>query len=64
MQDVVELKEIDRYTLSSMVKKISVYENQRIEIEFNFENQYKTMQSINRSLEKKTKRTVSKDRSA
>ena len=64
MQDVAELKEIDRYTLSSMVKKISVYENQRIEIEFNFENQYKTMQSINRSLEKKTKRTVSKDRSA
>lgn len=64
MQDVAELKEIDRYTLSSMVKKISVYENQRIEIEFNFENQYKIMQSINRSMEKKTKRRVSKDRSA
>ena len=64
MQDVVELKEIDRYTLSSMVKKISVYENQRIEIEFNFENQYKIMQSINRSMEKKTQRTVLKDRSA
>lgn len=64
MQDVAELKEIDRYTLCSMVKKISVYENQRIEIEFNFENQYKIMQSINRSMEKKTKRRVSKDRSA
>lgn len=64
MQDVVELKEIDRYTLSSMVKKISVFENQRVEIEFNFENQYEIMQSINRSMEKKTKRTVIKDRSA
>lgn len=30
------LKEIDRHTLSSMVKRIYVYENKRIEIEFSF----------------------------
>lgn len=64
MQDMVELKEIDRYTLSSMVKKISVFENQRVEIEFNFENQYEIMQSVNRNMGNKTKGTVIKDRSA
>ena len=31
-----KLKEIDRHTLSSMVKRIYVYENKRIEIEFSF----------------------------
>ena len=33
LQDCAELKEIDRYTLCSMVKRISVFENRRVEIE-------------------------------
>ncbi len=33
-----ELREIDRHTLSSMVKRIYVYENKRIQIEFNFKD--------------------------
>ena len=55
MQDMVELKEIDRYTLSSMVKKISVFENQRVEIEFNFENQYKLCKVLTETWETKPK---------
>lgn len=47
MQDAAELKEIDRYTLCSMVRKIYVYENQRIEIEFNFQNQFDLLKNIN-----------------
>lgn len=39
-QDCVELKEIDRHTLSSLVKRIYVYEGRRIEIEYYFMDQY------------------------
>lgn len=45
-QDCVELKEIDRHTLSSLVKRIYVYEGRRIEIEYYFMDQYETF--INR----------------
>ncbi len=41
VQDCSELKEIDRYTLCSMVKDISVFENKRIEIEFYYTDPYR-----------------------
>jgi len=50
MQDCSELKEIDRHTLCSMVKKIIVYENQRIEIVFYYTNQYRIMNEVNRKM--------------
>lgn len=45
-QDCVELKEIDRHTLSSLVKRIYVYEGKRIEIEYYFMDQYEVMLGI------------------
>lgn len=50
MQVCSELKEIDRHTLCSMVKKIIVYENQRIEIVFYYTNQYRIMNEVNRKM--------------
>ena len=50
MQDCSELKEIDRYTLCSMVKQISVFENHRIEIEFYYTDQYRIMREINKRM--------------
>lgn len=46
-QDCGELKELDRHTLSSLVKRIYVYEGRRIEIEYYFMDQYEVMQGIN-----------------
>ena len=43
-QDALKLDEIDRYTLTSLVKRIYVYENKRIEIEFYFQDEYQIMQ--------------------
>ena len=43
MQGCAELREIDRYLLCSMAKKIFVYENQRIEIEFYYVDQFRIM---------------------
>lgn len=43
MQKCPRLKEIDRHTLCSMVKRIIVYENHRIEIVFYYTNQYSVM---------------------
>ena len=51
MQDCSELREIDRYTLCSMVKKISVYENHRIEIEFYYTDQYRIMREVNKRID-------------
>ncbi len=45
-QDCVELKEIDRHTLSSLVKRIYVYEGRRIKIEYYFMDQYQVMLGI------------------
>ena len=42
-KDSLELKEIDRHTLASLVKRIWVYEGKRIEIEFYFTDQYQAM---------------------
>lgn len=46
-QDCMELKEIDRHTLASLVKRIYIYENKRIEMEFYFTNQFLVMQDFN-----------------
>jgi len=46
-QDCAELKEIDRHTLSSLVRRIYVYEGRRIEIEFYFMDQYGVMLGVN-----------------
>lgn len=46
-QDCVELKEIDRHTLSSLVRRIDVYEDRRVEIEFYFMDQYGVMLGMN-----------------
>lgn len=45
-QDCVELKEIDRHSLSSLVKRIYIYEDKRIEIEYYFMDQYQVMLGI------------------
>lgn len=45
-QDCVELKEIDRHSLSSLVKRIYIYEEKRIEIEYYFMDQYQVMLGI------------------
>ena len=43
VQDCVELKELDRHTLGSLVKRIYVYEGRRIKIEYYFMDQYRVM---------------------
>lgn len=45
-KDSLELKEIDRHTLTSLVKRIWVYEEKRIEIEFYFIDQYQAMKDF------------------
>ncbi len=47
-KDSLELKEIDRHTLASLVKRIWVYEGKRIEIEFYFTDQYRAMKDFHR----------------
>ena len=49
MQDSSELKEIDRHTLCSMVKAITVFENKRLEVEFYYMNQYRIMREVNKN---------------
>jgi len=60
MQESGEIKEIDRYTLCSMVKKIEVFEDRRLEIEFYYKNQYRMMCEVN----KRIKQDRNKERSA
>ena len=47
-RESLELREIDRHTLASLVKKIRVYEGKRVEIEFYFVDQYQAMKDFNR----------------
>lgn len=57
MQESSELKEIDRHTLCSMVKTITVFENKRLEVEFYYMNQYRIMREVNQKVgEQKTKK--------
>ena len=46
-RDSLELKEIDRHTLVSLVKRIWVYEGKRVEIEFYFTDEYRAMEDFN-----------------
>lgn len=46
-RDSLELKDIDRHTLASLVKRIEIYEDRHIEIEFYFIDQYRVMQDFN-----------------
>lgn len=56
MQESSELKEIDRHTLCSMVKAVTVFENKRLEVEFYYRNQYRIMLEVNKKVEEqKTK---------
>lgn len=55
---------IDRYTLCSMVKKISVYENHRIEIEFYYTDQYRIMREVNKRIKDEQKKNCLAERSA
>ena len=65
MQEGSELKEIDRHTLCSMVKSITVYEDKRLEVEFYYMNQYRIMQEVNKKVkEQKTEYKKNKERSA
>ena len=49
-QDCAELKEIDRRTLSSLVKRICVYEHKQVEIEFHFMDTFAVMAGIGRRI--------------
>lgn len=51
-RDCMELQEIDRRTLVSLVKRIYVYENKQIEVEFYFLDQYHAMLDFNQQAEK------------
>ena len=64
MQDCAELKEIDRHTLCSMVKRILVYENQRIEIEFYFMPHYRIMCGANQGLRERQEEISHAERGA
>lgn len=46
-QNTAELKDIDRKTMRSLVKKINVFEEKRIEIEFYFMDEYKIIHNMN-----------------
>lgn len=47
-KESLELKEIDRHTMASLVKRIWIYEGKRVEIEFYFTDQYQVMKDFNR----------------
>lgn len=49
-QDCVELREIDRHTLSSLVRRIDVYENRQIAIDFYFMDTFAVMAGIGRKV--------------
>ena len=51
-QDCVELKELDRHTLGSLVKRIYVYEDRRIKIEYYFMDQYRVMPGAGQDAER------------
>lgn len=45
-QACAKLKEIDRRTLSSLVKRIEVFEGKRVEIRFHFMDAFEAMASL------------------
>ncbi|MDE5698088.1 MAG: recombinase, partial [Lachnospiraceae bacterium] len=64
-QDCVELREIDRHTLSSLVRRIDVYENRQIVIDFYFMDAFAVMSGIGRkALTDQAAKTQTAERSA
>lgn len=63
-QDCVEVKEIDRRSLCSMVKRIEVYENRQIEIEFYFSDIYRVMSAVNKRIRMDKSKLRAVERSA
>lgn len=49
-QECVELREIDRHTLSSMVRRIDVYEGKQVVIDFYFKDAFAVMAGIGRKI--------------
>ena len=49
-QDCVELKEIDRHTLSSLVRRIYIYENKQVVIDFYFMDTFAVMAGLGRKI--------------
>ena len=49
-QDCVELREIDRHTLSSLVRRIDVYENRQVVIDFYFMDTFAVMAGTSRKV--------------
>lgn len=49
-RDSLKLEEIDRHTLTSLVRRINVYEGKRIKIEFYFQDEYRIMREYAASL--------------
>lgn len=50
MRECCELKQVDRRTLCSMVRKINVFENRRIEIEFYYTDKYRDLTEENKNI--------------
>lgn len=64
-QDCVELKEIDRHTLSSLVRRINVFENKQVVIDFYFMDTFAVMTGLSRKiLEDRAGETPEAERSA
>lgn len=59
----LELRDIDRQTLASLVKRIHVYEDKRIEIEFYHMDMFQAMRDVNENRKEKAGR-VPAERSA
>ena len=59
----LELRDIDRQTLASLVKRIHVYEDKRIEIEFYHMDMFQVMHSMNEA-NRKAAGTAPAERSA
>ena len=63
-QDCVEVKEVDRRLLCSMVKRIEIYENRQIEIEFYFSDIYRVMATVNQRIKMDKSKLRAVERSA
>lgn len=46
-KNTLELGKLDRYTLTSLVKRIDIYEEKRIEIDFYFQDEFQMMKKLN-----------------
>lgn len=63
MQESAELKEIDRHTLCSMVKAITIFENKRLEIEFYYINPYHAMWEADKKVKEQGPKETLEERS-